>query len=262
MTYSVAIIGTGNVAQYLTHFLSQLNTVELVGVCGRNGERVNELAHEAGCNACTQISEVTPTADFYFLAVSDDAVNQVVEQMPHVKGTVLHTSGSLSLSVLNRFARHGVYYPLQTFSKNKHVHPSDVTLCIEGSDQKTAEDIKDTLAHGYRGVAFVNSEKRKILHLAAVFARNFTNHMFSISHDLLEENDLSFDLLYPLVKETVDKAFTQNPNTAQTGPAVRNDESTLEKHRVLLSQNEQVKKLYNSLSQSISNHKNCENESK
>ena len=250
----VSIIGSGNVAQHLIVALqnSIINgaEIELVQVHTRQKSTVSHLLD---FNKITDDWSTLAEADLYIIAVSDDAISNVSEQIPYKNKLVVHTSGGISLEALAPNNRKGVFYPLQTFSKNKVVNFKTIPICIESQNasdfqllQKVAQSISDS-------VFAINSEQRKALHVGAVFVSNFSNHMYKIGNDICIENNLPFEILSPLIQETAEKITQLSPNEAQTGPAIRNDKETINAHLTLLS-DENQKNIYTILTQSIQNN--------
>ncbi len=249
-----SIIGSGKVAQHLIVALqnSIINgaEIELVQVHTRQKSTVSHLLD---FNKITDDWSTLAEADLYIIAVSDDAISNVSEQIPYKNKLVVHTSGGISLEALAPNNRKGVFYPLQTFSKNKVVNFKTIPICIESQNasdfqllQKVAQSISDS-------VFAINSEQRKALHVAAVFVSNFSNHMYKIGNDICIENNLPFEILSPLIQETAEKITQLSPNEAQTGPAIRNDKETINAHLTLLS-DENQKNIYTILTQSIQNN--------
>ena len=250
----VSIIGSGNVAQHLIVALqnSIINgaEIELVQVFSRQKTALSQLLD---FNKITDDWGTLAEADLYIIAVSDDAIATVSEQIPYKNKLVVHTSGAISLEILASNNRKGVFYPLQTFTKNKAVNFKIIPICIESQNasdyqllQKVAHSISDS-------VFAINSEQRKALHLAAVFVNNFTNHLYKIGNDICIENNVSFEILKPLIQETAEKIMRLSPNEAQTGPAIRNDIETINAHLSFLS-DENQKNIYKILTQSIQNN--------
>ena len=250
----VSIIGSGNVAQHLIVALqnSIINgaEIELVQVHTRQKSTVSHLLD---FNKITDDWSTLAEADLYIIAVSDDAISNVSEQIPYKNKLVVHTSGGISLEALAPNNRKGVFYPLQTFSKNKVVNFKTIPICIESQNasdfqllQKVAQSISDS-------VFAINSEQRKALHVGAVFVSNFSNHMYKIGNDICIENNLPFEILSPLIQETAEKITQLSPNEAQTGPAIRNDKETINAHLTFLS-DENQKNIYTILTQSIQNN--------
>lgn len=250
----VSIIGSGNVAQHLIVALqnSIINGAEIEMVQVFSSQKTT-LSHLLNFNKITDDWKTLAEADLYIIAVSDDAIATVSEQIPYKNKLVVHTSGAISLEILASNNRKGVFYPLQTFSKNKTVDFKIIPICIESQNasdyqllQKVAQSISDS-------VFAINSKQRKALHLAAVFVNNFTNHLYKIGNDICIENNLPFEILRPLIQETAEKITQLSPNEAQTGPAIRNDIETINAHLSFLS-DENQKNIYTILTQSIQNN--------
>lgn len=176
-------------------------------------------------------------ADLYIIAVSDDAVADVVAKMPKVKGIVAHTSGSVSIDELNQMecGGYGVLYPFQTISKSRPLKASDIPLLVEANNGETAEFIISTAKqYGFDKIQIADSQKRGIVHLSGTIACNFTNAMIAISQKVLKEAGIESDIVNPLISETFEKIKQIPAKEAQTGPAVRRDISTMMKHERLL----------------------------
>jgi predicted short-subunit dehydrogenase-like oxidoreductase (DUF2520 family) len=247
----VALVGSGNVA---THIGLALNAagIEVSQVWSRQIEHAKILASQIAANPISNLKEIDQTIDFCMIAVKDDAISIVAEELSGFKGIIVHTSGAVDLTVFNGlFEKYGVCYPLQTFSIAKQVDFSAIPICIEANNKETLDDIEVLARKLSKNVVEVDSNKRKILHLAAVFACNFTNHLYALAGDLLEGNGLAFDLIRPLILETAEKVQYALPVDVQTGPAVRNDELTLKKHEELLLKQPQLLSIYQILSDSI-----------
>jgi predicted short-subunit dehydrogenase-like oxidoreductase (DUF2520 family) len=196
-----------------------------VQIWSRNIAHAQELADTAHAQVISSLSDVVTDADLYIIAVPDNAVAAVAHAMPAVSGIVAHTSGSVNLQALANSANShlGVFYPLQTFSKEKSVDFSEIPFFIEGSDETTAENLEAFAQRLSTKVYRADSAQRATLHLAAVFACNFANHLWSIAADTLSEANYSFDIFKPLLQETLNKAIQLTPAAAQTGPARRGD---------------------------------------
>jgi len=245
----VVILGYGNVGQQLCKTLHEVNEVSVIQVFSRNKNLIpTEVNNIPIVYELLEIKE----ADIYIIAIPDDAIPPFSEKLPFQNKLVIHTSGGLDIKKLSDKNRRGVFYPLQTFSKNRNLNFKEIPICIEAendSDLKILQQLGDKISEK---VIEINSEKRAKLHLAAVFVNNFVNHLYSIGNDILETNDLSFDLLRSLIMETGRKIKTLHPNQVQTGPAKRNDLKTIEKHLHLL-EDEDHKKIYKQLTESIQN---------
>ena len=243
----LSIIGSGNVAQHLIQAFSKNAETELVQVFARNPEALSHLFPRN--KVISDLAELKP-ADVTIIAVTDDAIASVSEALPFEDELVVHTSGSLAIGALSGKNRKGVFYPLQTFSKSKEVDFRSVPICLEASNDSDLQLLIDVAKSVSNSVSNVNSEQRKALHVAAVFVSNFTNHLYQIGSEICKENNLPFDILKPLIKETANKILTLPPNEAQTGPAKRKDTQTINTHLNFLS-DENQKEIYKILTKSI-----------
>ena len=244
---SVTIIGSGNVAFHLFQAFKHSKQAKVIQVVARNRHSLDLFAAETEVE--TNFSNIKD-ADVYLLAVSDAAISELASYFKTKKGVVAHTSGSVSMNALSETGSYGVFYPLQTFSKDKAVDFKTVPICIEGNDEETISVLKKLAKSISGNFHEISSEKRRTLHLAAVFANNFANHLFAISAEICEANNVPFDLLRPLIGETANKIRLLPPKKAQTGPARRNDIDTMQGHLDQLS-DPLHKKIYQLLSESI-----------
>ena len=245
---SIVLIGTGNVATHLFNAFYAADGVRILQLAGRNEMALKDFEDKVGTT--TDLRNLA-VADIYIIAINDDSIKSVYKQFNFKNKLIVHTSGSHPLPSLNDNNRAGVFYPLQTFSKQLEVDFGKLPICIEADNEKDTlllEELGNLISNS---VHRVTSDQRKALHLAAVFVNNFTNHLFSIAYEICEEHGLSFELLLPLIKETMNKLEKLSPEEAQTGPARRRDEGTIEKHRALLTQPAQ-KEVYSILSDAIS----------
>jgi predicted short-subunit dehydrogenase-like oxidoreductase (DUF2520 family) len=245
----VVIIGSGNVAQHLLKVMLNTEEVTIVQVFARSKESISHLIVE---NQITSTYNDIKEADVYIISVSDNAIAEVASNLPFKNRLVVHTSGTSELSVLDNKNRKGVFYPLQTFSKSKAVDFSTIPICLE-TENKRDYAILEALANLISKKAYaISSEQRKSLHVAAVFVCNFVNHLYQIGNEICNENKVPFEILQPLIIETANKITQLSPKEAQTGPALRNDTKTIEKHMDFL-QESNYKELYKLLTQSIQN---------
>lgn len=243
---SLSIIGTGNVAFHLANAFSSVQGVQLNYIVGRSTHALTDFKPLA--KTTTDLSNIY-SSKIILIAVSDSSIAEVSKQIKSTNSLILHTSGSTSLDILNLHNRRGVFYPLQTFSKNKHLLYKEIPFCIEALLQEDVLVLTE-LAEKINAKTFsINSTERASLHLAAVFSNNFCNHILTEAKMLCEDNNVSFDLLKPLMTETISKAFLLGPENSQTGPAKRGDLSTLEKQRNSLTSRQL--ELYNTLTHSI-----------
>lgn len=249
--HKIAIIGAGNVATHLAQTLACANDV--VQIYSRNLENATRLASKIqGCEAIDDISKLSSNVDIYIVSVKDDVIKDIAFKMSEAcrNGLWVHTSGSVSMDVFKDIAgNYGVLYPLQTFSRDVAVNVGEVPFFIEGNNAETLEKIKEVALSVSPVVRCADSDSRKRIHASAVFACNFVNHMWSMADDVLKAGDFSFDLLLPLLKETLAKVSKVSPFDAQTGPARRGDVETMAGHLALLD--EDKKEIYKLLSRSI-----------
>ncbi len=247
----INIIGSGNVATHLAKGLKSRGHT-IVYIASRNLEHANELAQRVEAKPTTDISNLS-TADVTIISVSDNSIKDVANELScaNFKQTVLHTSGATPLSVLSDFESHGVLYPCMTFSKEDTIDLSKCPFLTEASTQKAKEIISEIIKSLGARQTECDSEKRSHLHVAAVFASNFTNHMLTLAKQIMDKEMLPFDILEPLVTQTISKGFRGQPHEAQTGPARRRDTSTIERHCEYLRDNERLLKVYQTLTKSI-----------
>jgi len=247
---NIVLIGSGNVATHLAKALVA-KAENVLQVYSQNLLNASALAKQVNAEAINQLSEVDQTADLYIISVKDDAIEHVASAL-NVEGLVVHTSGTTDISEIKNYtARAGVFYPLQTFSKVKKVSFDHIPLCIEASNINDLEILKQLAETLSDQVYEIDGEKRKALHLAAVFACNFPNHLYALANQVLIENGLDFNIIRPLIAETADKVMDNLPEKVQTGPAVRGDESTMNKHLGLLESQPELQNIYQTLSKSI-----------
>lgn len=248
MKKRVVIIGSGNVATSIA--LTLKDKCELVQIYSRTLANAKALAQQVGCEAIGDLKNLALDADVYIVSVKDDAIGSVVDTVPDNGALWLHTSGSTPIDVFqNKRSRYGVLYPMQSFSKSHPANMSEVHIFIEGCDSETCKEIKAIASLMTKNVHEADSAEREKLHIAAVFACNFANHMFTLSSEVLDEAGLPFDAMLPLIKTTIAKLDNITPQESQTGPAARGDMTIIEKH--LKSLHGDKRKIYKLLSHSI-----------
>jgi len=241
----VIIIGAGNVAYHLTRAIKKLQNIDLVQIYNRSDKVfVDTLYNDLDT---TSSFKNLKDADLYIIAIPDNYIAEISRQLPQNK-LIVHTSGSMPMDVISS-ERKGVFYPLQTFSKAKAVDFTTIPFCLEANTEEDLVLLKNTAKLLTNKVYEINSEQRKSLHVAAVFVNNFTNHLFYQGEAICKKYNVPFEVLVPLIKETVNKLDTLSPKAAQTGPALRNDTKTIATHLKLLDNKQQ--ELYKLLSQSI-----------
>ena len=241
---SVVILGSGNVALQLIRAFLKIDTINLKQVYTRNQEDINTL--KDSINTTNDIS-LLKQADVTIIAVSDDAISSISS---HIKNSfVVHTSGSVDMKSLNNIGRKGVFYPLQSFSKKKKVDFKNIPICLESETNEDLLKLEKLVSLLQSKSYILSSHQRKKIHVAAVFANNFSNHMYTIANEICEKYNIPFDILHPLIEETSNKIKNLTPEKAQTGPAKRNDVETIENHLNLLSEKQQ--EIYLKITQSI-----------
>ncbi len=253
MPYKISILGTGNVAWHLAHALDAARHT-IVQVWGRDMQKAKQLAQPFNAQAISTLNQLEDDIDVLLLCISDDAIAQIAAQLSNKPYLIAHTAGAMDIELLkNTSPFYGVFYPVQTLSEGKKVNFFSIPLCIEGNN-KAAESQLMALGNTIsNSVQIISSEKRKYLHLAAVFANNFTNALYAEAAGVLEQQGLSFDLLRPLILETAQKVQQMSPKQAQTGPAKRHDDNTLQKHLELLPKGSDEEKVYRLLTEIIKN---------
>ncbi|GAA4977143.1 Rossmann-like and DUF2520 domain-containing protein [Algibacter aquimarinus] len=245
---SVVILGAGNVATHLFKGFRKADNVSVIQWFNRSLSSISSYKNEV--DITDDLSKLKD-ADIYILAISDDAISNLSSQLPFENKLVVHTSGSVSVYDIDMKHKRGVLYPLQTFSKEANLDFKNVPICIETIDKKSYPLLKEVALSTGSPTKKVNSDQRRVLHLAAVFVNNFTNQLYRIGHEITESEGAEFDVLKPLILETAKKIQDISPYMAQTGPAKRNDKKTLKKHLKLLDNNTQHKAIYELLTASI-----------
>jgi predicted short-subunit dehydrogenase-like oxidoreductase (DUF2520 family) len=254
MSLNFCFIGAGNLATHLSKVF-QNKGFNILQIYSRTEKSAKELADVLSVKYTTSVNEINENADVYFVAIKDSAVSEVLSQIKFNNKLVVHCSGSLPLSAIEDFSENtGVFYPLQTFSKKREVDFDEIPVFIESNSLKNKETLLHIANSISKSVSEINSEKRKLLHISAVFACNFVNHFYTIAAEILKSKDISFDVLKPLILETALKVQELAPGKAQTGPAVRFDENIISAHLQALNDFDEYRQLYISVSKSIFEH--------
>lgn len=241
----VVLFGTGNVASHLAKTFINATTIELVQIYSRSKKSLKQFNNIPTTTNLNNLAK----ADVYIIAIPDDAIANFSKKIPKLNGLLVHTSGSVSMNSIDKQHTRGVFYPLQTFSKDTWVDFKKIPICIEAEQQQNVYLLEKLAKNISDKVFLINSKQRKSLHVAAVFVNNFTNHLYHIAHEICKEHAVPFEVLAPLIKETASKITNLSPYTAQTGPAKRNDIKTIKAHLALLKQEQQ--NIYKLLTQSI-----------
>ena len=244
---NIILVGSGNVATHLGIALQKGN-YPIVQVYSRSIENAKKLAEKLNTNYTNDLTQLK-AADLIIVSVNDDAISKVLSQIKNT--SIVHTSGSIGINIFNdHFSNYGVLYPLQTFNKEVNVNISEIPFCIEGNNLAFEKQLTTLAKQLSNNVVLMDSEQRKQVHIAAIFACNFSNQMFSIADDLLAEKNLDFKILLPLIKQTISKLSTNKPKAVQTGPAKRNDNNIIQEHIKHINKQE-VKDLYQEISNNI-----------
>ncbi|MCF8368590.1 MAG: DUF2520 domain-containing protein [Bacteroidales bacterium] len=249
----VVVIGAGNVATQLS-FALEYAGLQIIQVYSRTSSSAEKLGNDLYTDFTTDIKKINSSADLYILALSDDANRQFANDLSLGDKLVVHTSGSLELEDLKGCSsNYGVFYPLQTFSKTRKIEFKDIPVCIEANSPDNLKALYELASKVSNNVREVTSDQRHQIHLAAVFACNFPNYMFTIAQKVMQPSGIDFEILKPLIRETAEKIQKVSPLEAQTGPARRKDTAIMERHIHLLNKFPEYKHLYQLISEEIGN---------
>lgn len=251
----IVLIGAGNAGFHLGCRLKECGE-DILQVFSRNLLHAKELGEKIEARFIDDLDQTDRHADLYILAVHDDAIAEVAEKLATLglrEKFVVHTSGATPKTVFENtgLLRYGVFYPLQTFSKKRRPDFTQIPLCIDADLEADLEILRQLAQKISPNVFVINDEERAVLHVAAVFVNNFANHLFHAGHTILTSENLPFDLLLPLMRETVAKLEAGTPADMQTGPAIRGDEATIRRHLTYLKKFPQFAGLYRTLTESI-----------
>ena len=242
----IVLIGSGNVAFHLAKAFTEAQ-IPVSQIFGRNTTELQKISEQFSIPFS---SETIADADLYIISVSDSSIAEVSSLIKNENALVTHTSGSVSREALSGNYRKSVFYPLQTFSKSKNLDYSKIPFFIDAENENDEEILKNLASKISKNVMLANDEKRKYIHLTAVFACNFVNHLFARAKEISDSQGIPFDYFLPLIDETTQKIHELEPKLAQTGPAIRNDEKVLKLHESLLTDEEKLK-IYKTLNESI-----------
>jgi len=251
---SIVLVGSGNVGSQLGKRLYKRGQ-NVVQVFSRKAEKAHRLGDAIKADWTDDLNKIVPDADLYILGIHDDFIDNVAAKLSKIidsKSLITHTSGATPSTVFKPyFKRYGVFYPLQTFNIAKTPNWANIPVCLHTNRKADLEILQKIADRISRRVYQLNDKKRGVAHVAAVFANNFSNHVYSIASDILEKEELPFDLIRPLILETAEKMKTGNPKAMQTGPAVRGDEETIERHLKYLKKNKDQLAVYKLLTDQI-----------
>lgn len=249
------MIGAGNVAWHLAIALHRKG-IKIIQICNRTKSKGEALARKTGAHITSDMKDIEEHADLYILAVHDAAIPEVAHHFPFQNKILVHVSGSIPMSVLRESStRPGVIYPLQVFSSHHIISFRTIPLCIEAGSKEDLNAIKELALTLSDRVYEFNSDQRRLLHLAAVFAGNFSHFMYVIAEEILKDNGIPFDLLQPLIRKIASNANSKDLFHRQTGPAVREDQAILDLHREMIAGNAAYRKIYDVITKSIIQYK-------
>ena len=251
---TVTLIGAGNVAAWLAFALKKAN-ISISQIYSRSLKKSEKIAETCGAMAIDDLRKLREGSDLYLFSLKDDAYEEVVKEIPMQLPFALLTSGTVSQRVLAPIAqRFGILYPCQTLSVGMDFSQVQVPICVEGADSQTEEQIFRLAGQLTDSVVRMDEAARQQLHLAAVFACNFSNALYGIAFDILKNANIDPRILLPLLQNTLNKLQTLSPKEAQTGPAVRGDQSVMDRHLALLD-DEQKRQIYGIMSAYIQNQR-------
>jgi predicted short-subunit dehydrogenase-like oxidoreductase (DUF2520 family) len=247
----IVMIGSGNVASVLGRKFVAAGH-KIVQVISRNASAATALAYEWDTESSNYFSVINKSADVYIIAVSDNALQELVHDLKLPGKIVAHTAGAVPKEVLKNVTGHyGVFYPLQSIRKDIPRLP-EIPIFFEGSDDRTSSTLKKLAQSiSFEQPVFASSEDRMKLHVAAVIVNNFTNHLYSLAEQYCKKEGIDFHQLLPLIEETVQRLKTNSPGSTLTGPAMRDDQPTIQKHLELLRDYPHLQKVYQLLTESI-----------
>ncbi len=249
----IVLLGAGRVAEHLSQAL-QKGGHSIVQVYSRTAVHAQRLAERLQCQAVNRVETIDKTADLYLFAVKDDAIRPLAEALSaaDVPGVFVHTAGSVSVDVFEGLATaFGVLYPLQTFTQGRVLDMRQIPMFVEADSDQTQALLESVATSVADKVCVMPSEKRRKLHLAAVFACNFVNHCYTMAADVLAEGGIPFEVLLPLIEETANKVREFAPHEAQTGPALRHDAAVMAQHVAMMTADPQAQQVYEVMSKAI-----------
>lgn len=248
---SAVIIGAGNVAWNVARKLYK-GGIRILQVISRNLSTSRPLADSVNAKCTDNLHSVCTDADAYIISVSDESVPDIIRQVDFADHIAVHTAGSVSMDVFKPFAKHyGILYPLQTFTRGREIELKEVPFFIEASDPVTLGRIRKLTGLLSDHVVEASSDKRRLVHLAGVFACNFTNHMYAVAEMIMQQAGLDYELLKPLMQETLIKAIQESPAKVQTGPAIRGNKEVMNRHLAMLEKDPELQELYRLISKNI-----------
>lgn len=253
MIRKVTIIGSGNIAHWMAYAMHKADIV-ISQVYSRTLSNAMALANQYDAEAIDSLSDLKPNGDLYLFAVKDDCFDELLPQLPFKLPLAAHTGGSLSIHILKDYAEnYGIIYPYQSLSKNMVFDGVVVPLSVEANVKQAEDDLMSVARKMSNLVSYMDEKQRFVLHRAAIFGCNFTNAMYHIAYDILKENDIDWQMIIPLLQNTLDKVKVMTPKEAQTGPAKRRDGNVIEMHQASLTDAQQ-KEIYRLMTEYIISH--------
>jgi predicted short-subunit dehydrogenase-like oxidoreductase (DUF2520 family) len=249
--YDVVLVGAGNVAWHLCQEFTKAG-FKISRIINRSEDPAKILAEISGSQWTTDFGISNKDTQFIVLAIGDSYLEQIVDKIDKSENIILHTSGSVGINIFfGKSARYGVLYPFQTLTKEVETDFSEIPVLTEACDEDTLKSIDYLASKISSKVVHMDSDQRRKLHLAGVISNNFTNHLFALTFDFLEKNEIDKSLILPLISETFRKLEKISPQMAQTGPARRNNQAIIESHLKMLEDEPELKYLYKAISDSI-----------
>ena len=245
----VALVGAGNLATNLAVALQEAGHT-IVQVFSRTRQSAELLAERVGTSAITDLHQLASDADLYIVSISDSALSTLNYSAFPPQALVVHTAGSIPMDVIP-LSRRGVFYPMQTFSRQRIVDFSNIPIFVEASSEDDTTFLFDFARTINNKVYRLSSADRIYLHLAAVYCSNFVNHCYAMSEEILRQHGLPFSVMLPLVDEVAAKVHQVSPQEAQTGPAIRHDYNVIRHHLSLLEDQPRLQEIYEIMSESI-----------
>lgn len=251
----IVLIGSGNVSTVFGKLL-KAGGHTITAVVSRNAAHAAQLGSLLQTDWYNDIKKINTDTDVYIIAASDDAIREIASEIKAGKKIILHTSGSVSKDVLGITAEnYGVLYPLQSLRKGINYNP-EIPLLIDASNKETFIALEMLASSISQKVSMAGDAKRLKLHVAAVISANFSNHLYALTEEFCQKENVRFDMLIPLIQKVAQRLNDYSARDVQTGPAVRNDQETIQTHLQILNKHPQIKKIYESFTESILNFYN------
>ncbi len=250
----IIILGAGNLAYHLSKAFRKEGLI-IDQIYARDADDAANLARQLDVSWCSDINKIKNNADAYFFCLTDKGIAEILAKTSFTDQLLIHLSGSIEMEVFKgKSSNYGVFYPLQTFSKDRELSFRNIPICLEANSPETLKLLEELAYKLSDDVRAIDSAQRAILHIAAVFACNFSNYLFMIAENILKENNIDFKIIAPLIQETAKKAIDIIPSEAQTGPAKRKDIHIINNHLEVLKKYPQYQEIYRLLTERIQDH--------